>query len=197
MAKNKVVYGNTLLIDLTDATLGQADGAQILLGQTAYGKDGEKITGTSTYNADTSDATASASDILLGQTAYGSAGTELTGTMPNNGGVAGTISTASGSYSVPAGYHDGSGSVQIDSTEQAKFLPENIKEGVVLMGVTGTYTGEGVTAQAKTATPYTTQQVVLPDSGYDYLSQVTVEAIAYTETPNAYGTTVTIGTVAP
>ena len=196
MAKNKVVYGNTVLIDLTDATLGQSDGAQILSGQTAYGKDGEKITGSCTYDADTSGATATASEILSGKTAYVN-GSEVTGTMPNNGGTGGTIDDINTPYTIPAGYSDGSAEVDISSVEKSKFLPENIKDGVVLMGVTGTYTGEGVTAQAKTATPYTSQQVILPDSGYDYLSQVTVEAIYYNETANAYGTTVTIGTVAP
>ena len=196
MAKNKIVYGNTTLIDLTDATLEVTDGDQILSGQSAYGRDGEKITGTCTYDADTSDATASASEILLGETAYVN-GSKLTGTMPNNGAVSGTIDDVSTPYNIPAGYHDGSGTVEIDSTEAAKIIPENIKDGVEVLGVTGTYTGEGVTAQAKTATPYTTQQVILPDSGYDYLSQVTVEPIYYNETANAYGTTVTIGTVAP
>lgn len=196
MAKNKVVYGGQTLIDLTDATLGVDDGAQILSGQTAYGKDGEKITGTCTYNADTSDADAAASEILLNKTAYVN-GSKVTGTMPNNGGVDGTIDDVSTPYTIPAGYHDGSGTVSIDTTEAAKIIPENIKDGVEVLGVTGTYTGEGVTAQAKTATPYTTQQVILPDSGYDYLSQVTVEAIYYNEVANAYGTTVEIGTVAP
>lgn len=196
MAKNKIIYGGTTLIDLTDATLGQNDGAQILSGQTAYGKDGEKITGTCTYNADTSDADASASEILLSKTAYVN-GNKLTGTMPNNGAVSGVIDDVSDTYTIPAGYHDGSGTVEIDSTETAKIIPSNIKEGIEILGVTGTYTGEGVSAQAKTATPYTTQQVILPDTGYDYLSQVTVEAIYYNESANAYGTTVTIGTVAP
>ena len=56
----------------------------------------------------------------------------------------------------------------------------------------------GSSAQAKTVTPYTTSQVVRPDSGYDYLSRVTVEAISYTETENAAGgVTVIIGTEAP
>ncbi len=195
MAKNKVVYGGQVLIDLTDATLGQNDGAQILSGETAYGKDGVKITGTCTYDADTSDADASASEILATKTAYVN-GNKLTGTMPNNGAVAGEIDDLT-AYTIPAGYHDGSGTVSIDSTETAKIIPGNIKEGVEILGVTGTYTGEGVTAQAKTATPYTTQQTVLPDTGYDYLSQVTVEAIYYNEVANAYGTTVEIGTVAP
>lgn len=196
MAKNKVVYGGQVLVDLTDATLEQTNGNQILEGQTAYGRDGEKITGTCTYNADTSDATASASEILATKTAYVN-GNKLTGTMPNNGGTGGSISDLDTPYTIPAGYSDGSAEVSVDSTEAAKIIPGNIKEGVEILGVTGTYTGEGVSAQAKTATPYTTQQVVLPDSDYDYLSQVTVEAIYYNETANAYGTTVTIGTVAP
>lgn len=196
MAKNKIIYGNQTLIDLTDATLEQTDGNQILSGQSAYGRDGEKITGTCTFDADTSDANASASEILLSKTAYVN-GVKLTGSMPNNGAVSGTIDDVSTPYTVPAGYHDGSGTVGIDSTEAAKIIAGNIKEGVEILGVTGTYTGEGVTAQAKTATPYTTQQTILPDSGFDYLSQVTVEAVFYEETANSYGTTVTIGTVAP
>lgn len=196
MAKNKVIFGSQTIIDLTDASLGQNDGAKILSGESAYGKDGEKITGSCTYDADTSDATATASEILSGQTAYVN-GNKVTGTMPNRGAVAGTIDDLSTPYTVPQGYHDGSGTVEVDSTEAAKIIPGNIKDGVEILGVTGTYTGEGVTAQAKTATPYTTQQVILPDTGYDYLSQVTVEAITYTETPNAYGTTVQIGAVAP
>lgn len=196
MAKNKIIYGNTTLIDLTDASLGVSDGDKILAGESAYGKDGEKIDGTCTYDADTSDANATASEILATKTAYVN-GQKVTGTMPNNGAVAGTIDDLQTPYTIPAGYHDGSGTVDVDSTEAAKIIPSNIKEGVEILGVTGTYTGEGVTAQSKTATPYTTAQTILPDSGYDYLSQVDVAAIYYNESANAYGTTVTIGTVAP
>lgn len=196
MAKNKVIFGNQVIIDLTDATLGATDGAKILDGESAYGKDGEKITGTCTFDADTSDADASASEILLSKTAYVN-GNKLTGTMPNNGGTGGTISSLATPYTIPQGYSDGSATVEVDQTEAAKIIPGNIKEGVEILGVTGTYTGEGVTAQTKTATPYTTAQTILPDTGYDYLSQVNVEAIYYNESANAYGTTVTIGTVAP
>ena len=118
--------------------------------------------------------------------------------MPNRGSLSGSIDDVNDTVTINAGYYDGSGSIGIDSTEKAKIITSNIKDGVEILGVTGTYTGEGVTAQAKTATPYTTQQVILPDQGYDYLSQVAVNAIAYAEQPNsAGGITVTIGTVAP
>lgn len=195
MAKNKIIYGGQTLIDLTDATLGQSDDDQILAGQTAYGKDGEKITGSCTYDADTSDADASASEILATKTAYVN-GNKLTGTMPNNGAVSGTISTLATPYTVPQGYHDGSGTVSVDSTEAAKVIPGNIKNGVQILGVTGTYEGEDQPTQVKTATPYTTAQTILPDADY-VLSQVNVEAIYYNESANQYGTTVTIGQVAP
>lgn len=189
MAKNKIIYGGTTLVDMTGDT---ATASQILDGYTAHINTGEQVEGTCTYDADTSDATAVVAEILNTKTAYAN-GAKLTGTMPNNGAVTGTISTKAGQYTVPQGYHDGSGKVSISSTEQAKIIAGNIKSGIVILGVTGNYSGEGATAQAKTVTPATTSQTVLPDSGYDYLSQVTVNAIPYVETPNAHGTTVTIG----
>lgn len=60
--------------------------------------------------------------------------------------------------------------------------------------MTGTYSGEAISAQSKSATPTWTVQTILPDTGYDYLSQVSIAAIPYVETPNAAGgITVTIG----
>ena len=191
---NKVIYGNETLIDLTSDNVQASD---VQSGKYFHLPSGERVQGTNTYDADTSDADATAAEILNTKTAYVN-GNKVTGSMPNRGAVSGSISDVNTPYAVQNGYHDGSGTVGIDSTEAAKVIPGNIKDGVQILGVTGTYTGEGVTAQAKTATPYTTQQVILPDSGYDYLSQVTVSAIAYVETDNAAGgKTATIGTVAP
>lgn len=193
MAINKIVYGGNTLIDLTSDTVATEN---LLSGYTAHDRSGTIITGTCTYNADTSDADVTASEILSGKVAYAN-GNRITGTMVNNSAIQGNITTKAQQYLIPAGYHDGSGYVQIDTTEQAKIIANNIKAGVQILGVTGDYSGEGATAQAKTVTPYTTAQTILPDAGYDYLSQVTVNAIAYSETPNSYGITVTIGTVAP
>ena len=187
---NKVIYGGNTLIDLTADTV-VASGLQS--GLTAHDKSGAVITGTNTYDADTSDADASQAEILLNKTAYVN-GVKLTGTMPNRGAVTGTISTKAGTYTIQNGYHDGSGRVSISSTEQAKIIAGNIKAGIQILGVTGTYSGEAVSVQSKTATPSTTQQTILADTGYDYLSQVTVNAIPYTETLNsAGGYTATIG----
>ena len=190
---NKVIYAGQTLIDLTGDDVTAAD---VLYGVKFHKPSGESGTGSCTYDADTSDADAVASEILSGKTAYKN-GSKLTGSMPNRGAQTGTISTVAGTVGIQQGYHDGSGSVAIDSTEQAKIIASNIKDGVEILGVTGSYTGEGVTAQSKTVTPTNAQQVITPDSGYDYLSQVTVNAIAYTETDNAAGgKTVTIGTAA-
>lgn len=191
MAISKVVYGGDTLIDLTADTI-KAD--KLLKGYTAHGADGEPITGTCTFDANTQDATATDAEILSGKTAYNK-GNKVTGTMKNNGAVSGKISTKSGSYTVPQGYHDGSGKVQIDSGEQAKLTPANIREGVTILGVAGTMSpNEGEKAQEKTVTPSTAVQTVVPDTGYTCLSSVTVKAIPYVESDNsAGGKTVTIG----
>ena len=187
---NKVIYGGDVIIDISTDDVTAAD---VLSGKKFHLPSGAPGTGTCAFDADTSDATATAAQILSTKTAYKN-GSKLTGTMPNRGAITGTISTVNEEYTVQQGYHDGSGKVSIDATEQAKIIAGNIKSGVQILGVTGSYSGEAINVQTKTVTPTTSAQTVLPDTNYDYLSQVTVNAIPYVETDNAAGgKTVTIG----
>lgn len=190
MAYNKVVYGGKTLMDLTGDSVTPD---KLLAGETAHDKSGETIAGTCTFDVDSTDATVTAAEILKGKTGY-ARGSKVTGTMLNHGAVTGSISGKDDSYVVPVGYHDGSGVVKIDDTEKAKLVPSNIRSGVSVLGVEGNMTGtEDVNAQTKTVSPTTVQQTILPDEGYNYLSQIVVGAIPYVESSNsAGGTTVTI-----
>ena len=186
---NKLVVGNEVKFDLTGDTV---TAEKLLSGFTAHDKSGAPITGTCTYDSDTQDATVAVAEILEGKTAY-ARGAKLTGTMPNKGAVSGTIATKE-AYTIPMGFHDGSGTVSIDATESAKIVAGNIKSGVTILGVEGTFAGETVTAQTKSVTPTMSVQTVLPDEGYDYLSQVSVAAIPVNYSDNtAGGQTCTIG----
>ena len=114
---SKIIFYGETLMDLTGDTV---DAASLLKGKTAHDKTGAPITGTCPYDADTSDATATAAEILFSKTAYVD-GAKVTGSMPNKGAV--TLSIVDKSpVAIPAGYHDGSGSATIDSTEAAKII---------------------------------------------------------------------------
>lgn len=195
---NKVVFGNTTVIDISDTT---ADPSKVLASEKFYDRSGAPQTGSCTYDADTSDADATAAEILLNKTAYVN-GNKLTGSMPNRGAVTLTIDDINDELAIQNGYHDGSGVAKLDSSEKAKIIAENIKKDVVILGVTGTYEGSATpTSTAKTVTPYTTSKTYLPSgesTPVDYYSQVTVNAIAYTEIDNQQGgKTVQIGTLDP
>lgn len=195
---NKVVFGNTTVMDISDTT---ADPSKVLASEKFYDRSGAPQTGSCTFDADTSDADSTAAEILLNKTAYVN-GNKLTGSMPNRGAVTLTIDDINDELAIQNGYHDGSGVAKLDATEKAKIVAGNIKKDVVILGVTGSYEGAATpTSTAKTVTPYTTSKTYLPSgesTPVDYYSQVTVNAIAYTETLNAQGgLTVQIGTIDP
>lgn len=177
-----------------DLTADSVTPDKLAKGITAHDKTGAPITGTNTKDVDSSDATAAVAEMLEGKTAY-ARGAKLTGTMPNNGAVAGKITQKDGKYTIPMGFHDGSGSAEIDETEQAKLVPANIREGVTILGVEGSMSSsEGMKPQAKSVTPTFEQQTVLPDRDYNCLSQVTVAAIPTNYVDNAAGgQTLTVG----
>lgn len=183
---NKVVYDGDVLIDLSADTV---TAAQVLAPATFHLPSGETATGTCTYDADTSDATAQAAEVLNSKTFYKN-GTKVTGTMPNIGKQNISITNKADNITISKGYHDGSGKAAIDSTEQAKIIPGNIRTGVEVLGVTGTYDGTDlIKATTGSATPTAAQQVILPSQSgdYEFFTQFTVAEIPYTEVLNASG----------
>ena len=75
---------------------------------------------------DTSDGTISAQDVLSGKVGY-AGGVRIVGTMPDNGAVNASIDgTGMTEYTIPKGYHNGSGKVSFVGTiETWSFLMES------------------------------------------------------------------------
>lgn len=84
----------------------------------------------------------SAGNLLTGTKAYNSSGTLVTGNMANNGANNVTISSKSGA-TIPSGYYNGSGKAVIDSTSSTNLVEGNIKKGISILGITGTFEGGG------------------------------------------------------
>lgn len=98
--------------------------------------------------------------------------------IADNGAVSKKLDTTTTSYTVPAGYHNGSGTVSIELEEKTVTANGDVTPtaGKVLSKVT-VNVENAPTLQEKSVTPTKAEQSVTPDEGYDGLSQVTVGAI--------------------
>ena len=98
--------------------------------------------------------------------------------IADNGAVSKKLDTTTTSYTVPAGFHNGSGTVSIELEEKTVTANGDVTPtaGKVLSKVT-VNVENAPTLQEKSVTPTKSEQSVTPDEGYDGLSQVTVGAI--------------------
>lgn len=194
---NKVIFGSDVIMDISSDTVAAN---KLLSGFTAHDHTGAPITGECTFDSDTTDADATTDEILSGKYAYVNK-SKLQGTMTNRGEVHYTLSARDSEVNIPQGYHDGSGGIGLSSADKSALVAANVRQGITVLGIEGTMSNmEGVKATSASITPYTTAQTIVPtDLGnFNSITQISVSAIAKTETDNlAGGKTVTIGTVAP
>ena len=123
---------------------------------------------------DVTPVTAGAADVLASKIIVDKTGKSIAGTMPNNGAVAQTISVATPSYTIPAGYHSGSGKVSVTVETKTATPTKSAQDitptsGKVLSKVTvnaipAAYQDvTGVTATAS----FTTEEEFVPSGGFD------------------------------
>lgn len=127
-------------------------------------------------------APASAAQILTGRKATVN-GAKVTGSMANQGSKSATLSTQGQQYTIPGGYHDGTGKI---TASFANLSAGNVKNGVTIGGVTGSLVPATVvsldyTPPVKTITTSQTvldQDIISLPSGTKYISFVSSTATA-------------------
>lgn len=78
-----------------------------------YGLSGVTVDPIPDAYQDVTSVTAVVGDVLTGKVFVAADGTVLTGTMPNNGAATKTLDVTTISYTIPKGYHSGTGKVQL------------------------------------------------------------------------------------
>ena len=117
---------------------------------------------------------ASTSQVLSGRTFYGSNYTKQTGTMPNRGAVTNTITTQGGTYTIPSGYHSGSGKV---TASFSNLTAGNIKKGVNIGGVVGNVTPAATVSASQLSACDTDSQYIFRILATDGTSYNNVETL--------------------
>lgn len=137
-------------------------------------------------------------DVLEGKTFSNADGIDKTGTMTNRGAVSQSLNTSTTSYTIPAGYHNGSGKVSITTQEKTVTSSRSAQtvtpdSGKVLSKVT-------VNALTPTGTYKPTSRVNNNDMGatsnYRYVDTTAVpnsNSGTYTYAANSTGGTVDMG----
>lgn len=176
MARSKVVYYGTTLMDITDTTAVASD---VAAGKYFYTADGVKTEGTNSGG----------STIIVSETTDSHGGTivEITGEEINLQSKAVTPNSTTQTIESDDGYN-GLSVVTVNPIPSEYVIPVGTKtithngtEDVSqYASVTVNVQAEEVNLQSKTATPTESQQTISPDSGYDGLSSVTISAIPST-----------------
>ena len=141
----------------------------------------EKTNELKTLNENLGKVTASAFDVLSGKTILTSSGL-VTGSMTNNGSVSKTLN-AGGSYTIPKGYHDGTGKVTANTLASQTKVDSGktaITASQVLTGYQGWVNGNKVTGTMTNKAGTTTAATTVTESGDNAL--ITIPANGYYST---------------
>lgn len=155
----EVDSGNYNLESKVVSSLSPTSSQIIIPSSGYYGLSQVTVPAIPTTYADTSSTTAVATDILSGKKVMGANRTTITGTMVNNGAVNIQLDNSNNTYTIPAGYHNGNGTVTGFSTLDADATSADILAGktayvgdMKITGTIATKTATDLTASAATVT---------------------------------------------
>lgn len=186
LAKDGIVNSNTKIrLSAPLSKFGYATAEDVVAGKTFTSSAGLRVEGTAVLGTDTSDATATATDILSGKTAYVN-GSKVTGSISSK--AAATYTPGTADQTISSGqYLSGAQTVKGD----ANLVADNIKSGVSIFGVAGTYNGSGNGIQAQHITS-ANDAITISGSGtvkvwgYGYYSSGTYSKTTYSFVGDGY-----------